>query len=62
MGKKAGENGRNESGNTSFYNKGDDFSQDGNMQHVWALMRIWTERDNFMIQGEKMGQLQEQCP
>lgn len=29
MGKKAGENERNASGNTPFYNEEDDFSQDG---------------------------------
>lgn len=37
MGKKAGENERNASGNTSFYNKGDDFSEDGKYCNIFVL-------------------------
>lgn len=56
MGKKAGENGKQASGHSSFYSKGDDFSpnekycgmsgSDGNERAGW---------DNFMIQGGKKG-------
>lgn len=55
MGKKAGENGRNASGNTSFYNKGDDFSQDGNMQYVCALMRMMDREGQFYDPRGKNG-------
>lgn len=37
VGKKAGENERNASGNTSFYNKGDDFSEDGKYCNIFVL-------------------------
>lgn len=56
MGKKAGENGKQASGHSCFYSKGDDFSSDEKYCRMSGSDgNERAGRDNFMIQGEKRG-------